>query len=323
MFGGDPGISRMFCNAMGTEISWLLPLALIGLVAGLWFTRRAPRTDRTRAALLLWGGWTLLTALIFSFMKGIIHPYYTVALAPAVAALAGITVTRLWQGRAHRPARIVLGLALAATGVWHFVLLARTPEWFPWLRWVVLVGAILVAAVLIVGAHQLGRLTAAIAMAGVLFGLAGPAAYTLETVLGPSNGGPNPTSGPKRGGSGPPDFGGGVDKDELQRLLADSDERWAAAAIGSTQSASLQLSSGRPVISIGGFFGSDPAPDLVQFQQYVDNGEIGYFVVDNRGPGGAPSGGGDDDEGSKIKQWVQNNFPSDTIDGTTVYDLTS
>ncbi len=59
MFGGSTGITRMFGESMGTEISWLLPAALIALVAGLWFTRRAPRTDRTRAALLLWGaaGW--------------------------------------------------------------------------------------------------------------------------------------------------------------------------------------------------------------------------------------------------------------------------
>ena len=49
-----------------------------------------PRTDRTRAALVLWGGWLLVTGLVFSLGKGIIHPYYTVALAPAIGALVGI-----------------------------------------------------------------------------------------------------------------------------------------------------------------------------------------------------------------------------------------
>ncbi|MCV7083359.1 glycosyl transferase, partial [Mycolicibacterium insubricum] len=78
-FGGDPGFTRMFGEAFGTEISWLLPAAVIGLIAGAWFTRRGMRTDRTRAALLLWGGWMVVTAGVLSYMKGILHPYYTIA----------------------------------------------------------------------------------------------------------------------------------------------------------------------------------------------------------------------------------------------------
>ena len=57
MFGGGPGITRMFGMAVGSEISWLLPAALIGLIAMLWFTHSAPRTGRIRASLLFWGAW--------------------------------------------------------------------------------------------------------------------------------------------------------------------------------------------------------------------------------------------------------------------------
>ena len=156
-FGGEPGIGRLFGQSMGTQASWLLPAALIGLLAGLWFTRRAVRTDMLRAALLLWGGWLLVTGAVFSFMDGIIHPYYTVALAPAIAALVGISVRELWRGKESLAPRIVLATMSAATGVWAFILLDRTPEWWPALRWMVLVGSIVVAAILVVGAHRLGR----------------------------------------------------------------------------------------------------------------------------------------------------------------------
>ncbi len=89
-FGGSTGITRLFGSEFGGQISWLLPAALIALVALLWVSRRAVRTDRTRAAALLWGGWLVVTGVVFSYMSGIIHPYYMVALAPAIAALVGI-----------------------------------------------------------------------------------------------------------------------------------------------------------------------------------------------------------------------------------------
>ncbi|HEX4245856.1 MAG TPA: glycosyltransferase family 39 protein, partial [Acidimicrobiales bacterium] len=125
---GATGWSRLFGPDMGGQVSWLLPAALVLLAAGLWITLRASRTDRARAALVFWGGWLLLTGAIFSFAAGIIHPYYTVALAPAIAALVGIGSVMLWQRREQLWARIVLGATLALTGVWAYVLLNRSPN---------------------------------------------------------------------------------------------------------------------------------------------------------------------------------------------------
>jgi len=84
MFGGETGLGRLFSPAFGTQISWLLPAALILLAVAVVLTRRAPRTDSLRASLLVWGGWTVVTALVFSLMRGTIHPYYSVALAPGI-----------------------------------------------------------------------------------------------------------------------------------------------------------------------------------------------------------------------------------------------
>jgi 4-amino-4-deoxy-L-arabinose transferase-like glycosyltransferase len=329
MFGGSAGVTRMFGEAMGTEISWLLPAALIGLVAGLWFTRRAPRTDRTRASLLLWGGWLVVTVVVFSFMKGIMHPYYTIALAPAIGAVIGISVRELWRGKQFVASRLVLAAMLVVTGVWNFILLDRTPEWLPWLRWAVLVGSILVTAVLLVGAHRLGRWTVVLAGAGLLFGLGGTAASTVETVAG-NHGGGVPTSGPARSGSGMGfgEMGGpggqqASDNTKLRDLLTQADNHWAAATVGARTAGSLELATGTSIMSIGGFSGSDNSPTLGQFQAYVAAGQIHYFIVGN-GPGaGHHRPGGDAGAGRQITQWVQQHFTATDVAGTAVYDLTA
>ncbi len=107
---GATGLFRMFSSSVGDQISWLIPSALILLVAGLWLRGRRPRTDLRRAAYLVWGGWLVVTILVFSFMAGIFHEYYTVALAPAIGALVGMGAVEAWQRRSsavahHRPRR--------------------------------------------------------------------------------------------------------------------------------------------------------------------------------------------------------------------------
>ncbi|WP_063125114.1 ArnT family glycosyltransferase [Nocardia arizonensis] len=205
-FGGDTGITRLFRDLMATEVSWLLPAALIGLVAGLWMTRRARRTDRLRAALILWGGWLLVTALVFSFMSGVIHPYYTVALAPAVAALVGVGVSRLWRSRERRAATLVLAVMAAVTGAWSFILLDRTPEWLPWLRWTIIAAAAFAAVAFAVlgcataesnyDARRTRWLPTVAAVAALLAGFAGTTSYAVVTAMS-AHGGGIPASGPR------------------------------------------------------------------------------------------------------------------------------
>ncbi|MFB9687623.1 ArnT family glycosyltransferase [Amycolatopsis plumensis] len=314
-FGGSTGLFRMFGASFGTEISWLLPAALIGLVAGLWFTRRAPRTDKTRAALVLWGGWLVVTALVFSFMSGTVHPYYAVALVPAIAALVAISGRALWQGRAHLAPRAVLAGMVVATAVWSFILLDRTPEWFPALRWIVAVLGVLVGTVLVMGVPASRRAVAVVATAVVLTIGVSSAAYGVETAS-VAHSGSIPTSGPTSSAMG--GFGGGFDESSsaIGTLLAKTTTKWAAATTGSQSAASLELASGKAVIGIGGWSGSDPAPTLAEFKAYVAAGEVKYYIEGGRG--GGPGGGS-----SEITEWVTANFTATTVDGQTVYDLQS
>jgi 4-amino-4-deoxy-L-arabinose transferase-like glycosyltransferase len=192
---GTTGLTRLFGADMGGDISWLLPAALILLVTGLVLRWRAGRRDRTRAALVLWGGWLLVTGAAFSFGRGIIHPYYTVALGPAVGAIVGIGASLLWARRHDPVSRAVLAAAVGLTAVWAWVLMGRSPTWLPDLRTAVLIGG-MATAVGLLASESFGRAARrAVAGTALVAVLAAPAAYTLDTVATPHTGA-IPSAGP-------------------------------------------------------------------------------------------------------------------------------
>jgi 4-amino-4-deoxy-L-arabinose transferase-like glycosyltransferase len=115
-FGGAAGPLRLFNAQIGGQVAWLLPCAAVGLALGLWTRRRAPRTDAARAGYLLWGGWAVVSWAVFSFSRGVLHPYYTSALAPAVAALAAGGLVVLWSATRRSAAAADSGGGRTATG---------------------------------------------------------------------------------------------------------------------------------------------------------------------------------------------------------------
>ena len=355
-FSGPPGLLRLFNAEMGGQISWLLPAALVALAAGAWVTRRAARTDRHRAALILWGGWLLVTGLVYSYMSGIIHPYYTNTLAPAIAALVGIGVALLWSGRRLLVARVVLAVMLGATAVWAYALLERTPSWHPWLRYAVLGGGLATAALIVAAGGVLTRpAAAALAAAALLAGVGGPVAFDLATASSAQTGsivaaGPASAGGGRAGFGGPGGSapasagmfrptgsppargltrtagsmriggGGGNVGSALISLLKQnaSSYEWVAATTSAGNGASIELATGKAVMAIGGFTGSDQSITLVAFKQLVAAGKVHYFIGGGGGGGGGRGGGVAD----QIASWASSTFKSTTVGGTTVYDLT-
>jgi 4-amino-4-deoxy-L-arabinose transferase-like glycosyltransferase len=353
---GETGLWRMFSSSVGGQVSWLIPSALILLLAGLWLRGGRPRTDLRRAAYIVWGGWLLVTMLVFSLMAGIFHEYYTVALAPAVAALVGMGAAEMWERRDSAVATIALSASIAAAATWSFILLSRTTAYGDWLRVSVLAVG-MAAALLVLALRWLHpRAVPVVLAAALLAALGGPAAYTLSTTAqahtgsivtaGPagSGGGPGglrggvppqqqgrtgaalpgggPTGGPAGAGGG---MGGLLDSSApstavVAALSQNADQfTWVAAAVGSQTAAGLQLGTGLPVMAVGGFNGSDPSPTLAQFQQYVADGRIHFFASGGRGFG---SQNGGSSTSAEIASWVEQNYTSVTIDGTTFFDLT-
>ena len=133
---GATGLFRMFDSEIGGQIAWLLPAAFVLGLATLWLGRRQPDL---RAGVILWGTWLLVTVLTFSLMAGIFHAYYTVALAPAVAALVGIGAWVLWQHRGSLVATGVLAFTVALTSVLAWYLLDRAGDYLPGLKWAIAV----------------------------------------------------------------------------------------------------------------------------------------------------------------------------------------
>ncbi len=336
-FVHDAGALRLFRSAQGGQIAWLLAAAILLLIAGIVLCGRAERGDPRGASFLLWGSWLVVTGLVFSFMKGIFHQYYTVALAPAIAALIGSGAIVVWR---HRTRIWVRGVALAAYGTvvaTAWVLLSRTASFVPWLRWVVLVGGIAVAIGLLQPAR--GRTAVAIAMAAAATGLAGPLAYTVNTLATPHTGaipvagpalpiliGPcekdgqpsnDPANCSTQGGA---DLTYSLPPQSLVDVLKDNGGHytWAAATINAESAAPYQLGTELPVMPIGGFLGQDPSPTLEQFQRYVTQRRIHYFIPGDSDPPDGP----DDTSAAKITAWVTTHFTARLVAGTTLYDLT-
>ncbi|MDQ1045770.1 glycosyltransferase family 39 protein [Streptomyces sp. V4I2] len=211
-FSGTAGLVRLFNDTLGGQISWLIPFAAIACVGGLVLCGRAPRTDVTRAALVLWGGWTALHYLTFAMAEGTMHPYYTTALAPGIAALCGGGGVLLLRAfRADRRWVWVLPAALAVTALWSVVLLRRASGWNTWL-WpaIAVVMALAIAGLLVFRSGNRVRLLAASMVAAIVAAVAGPAAYAWSVPSGSGGGGgmgggTNPTAGPSTGSG----FGGG------------------------------------------------------------------------------------------------------------------
>ncbi|MHC3471183.1 glycosyltransferase family 39 protein [Streptomyces sp. 7R007] len=407
---GATGWNRMFNSEIGSQISWLIPAALILLVAGLVATRRLRRTSVTRASFLVWGGSLLITMVVFSYMAGIFHQYYTIALAPYIAAVVGMGAGLLWEKRAETWASITLAAAVVSAAVWGYVLLNRTSTYLPWLKFLVLIGGLAAALGLIFAGRISRRLALGAAAVGLVAALAGPTAYTLSTVdsahtgsiptAGPAGassmgfGGGGPGGGGNRGGfgggmpgqnqqngngnaqgrngtggfpgGGTGGFGGGMPgqqngngstqgrngtggfpgggqtgdgggmgggggvggllngatvSSQAKKLLEEDADQytWVAAAIGAQNAASYQLSTGDAVMAIGGFNGTDPSPTLAQFQKYVAEGKVHYFISSGTGGG---MGGSSSGTASQITSWVEKNFKKVTVGSATFYDLT-
>ena len=275
-FGGPTGPLRLWSISLGGQDGWILPLAFAGLLAlGLTVRRRR---DPKLATLIVFGGWLLCEAVVLSYSKGIVHPYYVSGLAPGAAAMVGAGVWAMAQPSRRLSWRLLLiPAAVASTVAVEIMLLSREHYLHAWIPYLV-VGSVLAALI----ALTLPRWRAVPLAALLGLVLVAPAAYASTTWEIPTDG-TFPVAGPHASGG-----VGGFGVSRVSRtydlrliLYVDTHEpgsRWKVLTVASDTAAPIILM-GTDATAIAGYSGDDPALNGPGLARLVARGEARYVLL--------------------------------------------
>lgn len=295
---------RVFTEPYGGQIGWLLPLAVAGLAVGLWVTRAKDRCDLRRAGYILWGGWAVVYIGVLSGVQGLIHPYYTVVLAPPAAALAAAGALEMWTQRSRSHWALALSAAVGLSALWAAFLLLAPPQYHspvllevPTAGLTGTMGIYAAARGWLRGRWAIGAV-AVLCLIGPGLGMASFDAVTLSTNYH-LDGQPlhgtmqtTPQAGPLMGiivprYTGPANRAARTERvtpRTARGLLAyvarhRGRARFVLAVRTSRLAASYVLEGSGPVMAIGGWNTTTDVPAPKQFVQFVERGQVHYVLV--------------------------------------------
>jgi 4-amino-4-deoxy-L-arabinose transferase-like glycosyltransferase len=313
---GSPAIFRLFNHQMGGQISWLLPFALIGILISLYQFKRQALPEKNRIKMIFWGFWLIPEVIFFSIAQGA-HRYYLVMMAPAIAALVGITyVTFAKWVISEGKRRYLLPVALFVNAAVQIWIIAGYTEWRSWILPLDLGIGLLALLLLIWQANRKWgyRYYHIIMAMGVISLLLAPFAWSLTPLLYGSGNSAFPFAGPdlhtqlQKGNApgGMSNFSNRftIDTGKLEAFLMShrSGEKYIVAVPNAHMASPIILSTGEPVITYGGFMGSEKILDAEKLGNLVARNDVRYFVI--------TSNSGQQPE---VNQWV-------TTHGTLVPD---
>lgn len=327
------GFSRIFDGNFAPEIAWVLfpAIALTIVIIVLNGTLGFSNLQRNVAAVSI--AWFLTAFLLLCFMGSMIHTYYTFSLAAPLALVVPIGLFKLWVKRDQLIPRLLGTLIVGSSTYMSYRILNYSDAWPMWFHMIVVVTGIAAAAGWLfaysVPASKLAACSVAVAIA------IGPLGADFHTLATPQNG-TNPQSGPIANDpmamsrllavakAGSPAWAahtafGAKPSIPVTEMLRESkgEQDWAAATYSAQNAALYQLESGVPVIALGGWLGTDPAPTLDQFRGLVANGRVGYFIWQQD----LLDRGELSQDTIDISLWVQDNFEEHSVDGVKIYDL--
>lgn len=309
---GQAGPLRLFQKELSGQVGWLLPLAAfasVALLAGI--RRRKPLTDRQEMA-LFWLAW-LLPGMVFFSVAGFYHQYYLIMLAPPIAALVGAGWVELWNRYRESEgwkARLLPSALLATTAFELYVL--RPYQGQIGVGWLVGIGSAgLVLSLALLLAKKREKLASIAAAAGMLVLLAAPLYWAATPLLYGDNS-MLPQAGPGQGRLTiqktlqllQPITNGGTTSDTDDRLLEyvtrnNTGEKYLFATAESHTAAPYIIRTGKAVMAMGGFSGSDPILTVEKIEELVENHEVKFFLISSgSGPGGGRGG-------SEVMDWIR------------------
>ena len=299
---GSAGVLRLFQEPLATEMSWLLPLVILGLPLALVAAGWSWPLNGRHNSLILWAGWLLPAMAYFSFTTGLFHRYYLIMLGPPLAALVGITfwaVAQLWKEN-HWVGWLSLVFLSGLTIVFELFTIRTYPKYALGVKlgtlalWLIGIGLLILKPWL-----QLRKVGLALILASLLVA---PMTWSALTVW---NTNPNvalPTAGVSesdrtRASMMTPNqelldqYGQAV----LDYTLAHTDsDAYLLATTNARSAAPFILETGRPVLTFGGFTGRDDVIDLDEFIAMIESGKLRYIL-------GIPQAK------QEIARWMQSN----------------
>ena len=281
--GIGPSWDRLLQGPFGHDAAWLLLPAVVAAVWLFVLTRRSPRTDVRRAAVLLWSVWLLVTYAFFSAGQ-FLNSYYLAALIPAVAALCGMGASAAWEHRRLPAVRAALAVLAVATVA---VTIALVPGYVGVRPWIVgsavMVG--LLAVVVLSGSLRTGHdsvwalgVGPALAMLAMLLGSFWASAVVVQARLSPFDSPYAPASINANTQTAAANFPGFV---QGIHDLVDTVPPGTAVDVFETSRTTgyYVLASGREFLPIGGFTGVVPSPTLPAFKRLVAEGRVQRVTV--------------------------------------------
>ena len=291
---GTAGPFRLFNEPLAGQIVWLLPFALLGILALAWQRRPRFREDPEQMSMVLWGTW-LLTMGIFFSVASFFHQYYLSAMTPAVAALFGIGVVVMWNDYRRVGWRgWLLPVALVATALEQIHIITSNTAWGTWLIPVIAICCFLSALILVVARlfpqmtmrfTRNERRTRFSLQGVVVLGLIGlmmvSAVWSTIPVLQNTEA-QTPVAGPD--GSGGGSFSSSADTKLISYLEAhQGTTKYLVAVPSSMQGNSIILATNKAVMALGGFGGSDPILTTAKLKVLIANGTVHYFLLGSSG----------------------------------------